>query len=98
MDRVVTVGLDGSPESESAAHWAAREAGLRKLPLRLVHAWIMMPHEAGTEAAEVQSYWPKHILGDVQTLLTERYPQVPISADLLSQDPTEALLTAAKES
>ncbi|WP_349636935.1 universal stress protein [Streptomyces mirabilis] len=38
MEPVVTVGLDGSPESLSAAHWAAREAVLRGLPLRLIHA------------------------------------------------------------
>ncbi|MFJ9006173.1 universal stress protein [Streptomyces canus] len=37
MSRNVTVGLDGSPESRAAAEWAAREAKLRGLPLRLVH-------------------------------------------------------------
>ncbi len=39
MPRTVTVGLDGSPESRAAADWAAREAKLRGLPLKLVNVW-----------------------------------------------------------
>nr|WP_306187430.1 universal stress protein [Streptomyces sp. MK5] len=37
MPRTVTVGLDGSPESRAAAEWAAREAQLLRLPVKLVH-------------------------------------------------------------
>ncbi|MEU9045713.1 MULTISPECIES: universal stress protein [unclassified Kitasatospora] len=46
MPKDITVGLDGSPESLSAAHWAAREAQLRGLPLRLLHLWILPPMTA----------------------------------------------------
>ncbi|XVQ09676.1 universal stress protein [Spirillospora sp. CA-255316] len=35
----VLVGYDGSPVSEDALRWAVREARLRRLPLRVVHAW-----------------------------------------------------------
>lgn len=38
MKHHITVGIDGSPESRAAARWAAGEAGLRQVPLRLVHA------------------------------------------------------------
>lgn len=37
MTAQVTVGLDGSEESIAAARWAAREAVLREVPLRLMH-------------------------------------------------------------
>ncbi|MEV7789552.1 universal stress protein [Streptomyces sp. NPDC088106] len=59
MTRAITVGLDGSPESRAAAEWAAREAVLRSVPLRLLHVrrpgpspeaqpadrWVSMPRE-----------------------------------------------------
>ncbi|MBW5480327.1 hypothetical protein GPJ59_00040 [Streptomyces bambusae] len=34
----MTAGVDGSPESRAAARWAAREAALHAVPLRIVHA------------------------------------------------------------
>ncbi|WP_311775902.1 universal stress protein [Streptomyces lateritius] len=37
MTAQVTVGLDGSKESLAAVGWAATEAVLREVPLRLVH-------------------------------------------------------------
>lgn len=39
MQPVVTVGIDGSPESLSAAQWATDGAEKRRLTLRLLHAW-----------------------------------------------------------
>lgn len=49
MQPVVTVGLDGSPESHAAARWAADEAEKRKLTLRLLHAWpLLAPEPTGT--------------------------------------------------
>lgn len=43
MTRTITVGIDGSPESHAAAEWAAREAELRDLPVRLLHVWEPLP-------------------------------------------------------
>ncbi|MEU0133034.1 universal stress protein [Streptomyces sp. NPDC006296] len=41
----VTVGLNGSPESFAAVRWAAEEAVLRELPLRIIHIqdWPVPP-------------------------------------------------------
>lgn len=47
MSRTVTVGIDGSRESLAAAEWAAREARLRVLPLRLVNVWELVPEPMG---------------------------------------------------
>ena len=43
MVRTVVAGLDGSPESRAAVEWAAREAELHGLPLKIVHAWEPVP-------------------------------------------------------
>ncbi|MFD9241088.1 universal stress protein [Streptomyces sp. NPDC059556] len=45
MTPQVTVGLDGSAESLVAARWAATQAMLREVPLRLLHVeeWPSMP-------------------------------------------------------
>ncbi|WP_437097587.1 universal stress protein, partial [Streptomyces longwoodensis] len=56
MVSTVVAGLDGSPESRAAAEWAAREARLRGLPLKIVHVWEPLPeplaqaHLAGEQA------------------------------------------------
>lgn len=47
MSRTVTVGIDGSPESLAATEWAAREARLRSMPLRLINVWELVPEPMG---------------------------------------------------
>jgi nucleotide-binding universal stress UspA family protein len=37
VHRGIVVGVDGSPSSDMAVRWAAREAGMRNIPLSLVH-------------------------------------------------------------
>jgi nucleotide-binding universal stress UspA family protein len=53
----IVVGVDGSESSLGAIDWAADEAALHGLPLRLVHACLWEPYEgpAFTEPAEVTS-------------------------------------------
>jgi nucleotide-binding universal stress UspA family protein len=47
--RPVVVGVDGSPESQTALHWAAEHARCHAVPLEVVHAWPV----AETQPAEV---------------------------------------------
>jgi nucleotide-binding universal stress UspA family protein len=37
VHRGIVVGVDGSPSSDMAVRWAAQEAGMRNIPLSLVH-------------------------------------------------------------
>lgn len=93
MRQVVTVGLDGSPESLTAADWAAGEARLRGAPLRLVHAWVMLPPTAaGVPEGDVQSHWARRIVRDAAEAVRERHPGLTVQEDLLAEEPVEALL------
>lgn len=64
MVRTVVAGLDGSPESHAAVEWAAREAELRGLPLKIVHVWEPAPDplaQAPLLGAETQQHWSERI-------------------------------------
>ncbi|MCQ8828823.1 universal stress protein [Streptomyces malaysiensis] len=93
MARPITVGLDGSPESLDAADWAAREARSRHAPLRLVHAWMPPPRTARTaQAPEAGKEWAHTVLEDAEADLAARYPDVPLSTELMAETAVPALV------
>ncbi|MFD7445657.1 universal stress protein [Streptomyces sp. NPDC059909] len=98
MPHHVTVGLDGSPESSAAAEWAAREALLREVPLRLVHAdeW---PVSAAIPVAgpDVRRRWADELLAAAAEELRQEYPSLEISTRRLSGRPAAALSIEAAE-
>ncbi|MFJ8112007.1 universal stress protein [Streptomyces sp. NPDC096132] len=99
MEPVVTVGLDGSPESLAAARWAADEADKRRLTLRLLHAWPLLAPEPARFPSEVdQNYWAKRLVHTAQAELQARHPQLTVVGNLAAEDAQAALLQAASES
>lgn len=99
MESVITVGLDGSPESLAAAHWAADEAELRKLTLRLLHAWPLLASDPARAPGEIdQNYWAKKMVHTAQSELRTRHPGLSVVGSLVSEEVQEALLHAAAES
>ncbi|WP_326719098.1 universal stress protein [Streptomyces sp. NBC_00243] len=100
MSRTVTVGLDGSSESRAAAEWAAREAKLRGVPLRLVNVWEPVPvpmAQAPLLGAETQQHWSERIPREAAEGLRQRHPGVEVVVEQLTGRPGEVLSDAAKE-
>ncbi|WP_405810863.1 universal stress protein [Streptomyces sp. NBC_00210] len=96
MLRPVVVGIDGSPESLAAAHWAASEAVLRGRPLRLVHAWEGM---AGDDATLPELQVPRDrarlTLRQALDRLVECHPHLHISGDVIARPAPAGLLAEA---
>ncbi|MFJ4989818.1 universal stress protein [Streptomyces sp. NPDC088732] len=98
MLRPVIAGLDGSAESLSAADWAAREAGLRGLPLRLLHAWEWQPYANAPLAGPVAvRAWAAAVPRDAAVALRHRYPRLEITSEEISGQPVAVLAAAADQ-
>ncbi|QFQ98098.1 universal stress protein [Streptomyces phaeolivaceus] len=100
MTRTITVGLDGSSESLAAAEWAAREAGLLGLPLRLVHVWEPVPvpmAQAPLLGVETQAHWTERIPREAADGIRLRHPGLEVTTEQLSGHPADVLAHVAKD-
>ncbi|WP_406127008.1 universal stress protein [Streptomyces sp. NBC_00989] len=100
MTRTITVGLDGSAESRAAAEWAAHEARLRGLPLKLVQVWEPVPApmaQAPLLGAETQQHWTERIPREAADGIRQRHPGVDVTVEQLTGPPADTLLDAAKD-
>lgn len=100
MARTITVGLDGSLESRAAAEWAAREAALRRIPVRLLHVWQPVPERmarAPLPGAETHQYWAERIPREAAEGLRLRHPGVEVSIEQRAGAPAEVLPDAARD-
>ncbi|MFD7609899.1 universal stress protein [Streptomyces sp. NPDC059828] len=96
MPGTIVVGLDGSTESRAAAEWAAREAELRDLPVKLVQVWQPVPMaQAPLLGAETGQHWTKRVLREVAEELRLRHPGVEVSTEQRNGIPAGVLLDAA---
>ncbi|KOU22593.1 hypothetical protein ADK52_20455 [Streptomyces sp. WM6372] len=94
----VSVGVDGSKESRAAAHWAAQEAVVREVPLRLVHAvdWLLDPVVPGLERQDAEQ-WADKALTETSEELHRRHPQLEITTRSLKGRPAAALAAEAAD-
>ncbi|MFI9152580.1 universal stress protein [Streptomyces sp. NPDC053367] len=96
MLRHVTAGVDGSAESLSAAHWAAREALRRGAPLRIVHAWRSRAHPAASVPVDrTRQEWAERTLDQAVASVRAAHPGLRIAGRLVSGPATTGLLSMA---
>ncbi|MFG2331653.1 universal stress protein [Streptomyces sp. NPDC048604] len=93
MSLEIVAGVDGSAESLAAAHWAAREAGRRRLPLRLVHAWLWQPLDLPIEQdRNTQARLAEELLKDAESAVVAAHPEVAVTAEIVPDTPVAAVL------
>jgi nucleotide-binding universal stress UspA family protein len=95
--RVIVVGVDASAEAEAAAHWAVREAELRKDDLLLVHAYeVPLVPAAATAATAARGHQESQALLDKVAGTLVVPPTMHID-QLIEADTPESLLPRLSE-
>ncbi|MEU6231176.1 universal stress protein [Streptomyces sp. NPDC047042] len=96
MTRPITAGVDGTPESHAALAWAAREAVRRDLPLRVVHAWQLVPDQAfGAASRETHDQWVREGVDEAAQGVAERHPELDVTVDVVEGGAADSLAEAA---
>ena len=100
QQRGIVVAVDGSPASNAAAIWAAREAAMRKIPLTVVHAvttptatWPPVPYPESL-AVRLEDEGKKAIMHAIK-LAEEALPadrKVTINRELVYSSPALTLI------
>lgn len=92
----IVVGADASEEARTVLEFAYREASLRALPLTVLHCfWDVQASYGDTRAVRGQ---PPDLederlqLGEVMAGMSEKYPDVDVTAELARGLPQEALV------
>ncbi|MGW4684518.1 universal stress protein [Streptomyces sp. NPDC004244] len=95
----VTVGVDGSAASRAAARWAAQEAALRQVPLRLVHAvdWPLDPVLPGLGHQDADRRAADRVLTGTARELRRLHPQLDVTAWCPAARPAAALAAEAAD-
>ncbi|MGW1010340.1 universal stress protein [Streptomyces termitum] len=98
MTAQVTVGLDGSEESLVAAGWAAGEAALREVPLRLVHVeeWPNTP-EIPIPYARTLYERAERLLHDEADRARKEHPDLEVTTERARGRAADELVAAANE-
>ncbi|MGW1029367.1 universal stress protein [Streptomyces sp. NPDC002577] len=100
MELPVVVGVDGSEPSLSAAEWAADEAVLHGVHLRVVHASLWERYEGAALAEDVgepsERAMAENIVGAAAERVRLRNPEAKICTAVLPEDTVTALLRAGR--
>ncbi|WP_329331792.1 universal stress protein [Streptomyces sp. NBC_00663] len=101
MELPVVVGVDGSEPSLRAADWAADEAALRGVPLRVVYAcrWdryegAALARDLGSPSAEVL---PQDVVAGAARRAHARQPELKVTTDVAFEEPEYTLVHESRD-
>ncbi|MFE1456847.1 universal stress protein [Streptomyces sp. NPDC058735] len=98
MRQPVLVGVDGSERGAEAADWAAREAVLRGVGLRLLHASPPLPGSpVPGPTRDRLHHMGARVLQRTAGELRDRHPELDLAIEQSDEPPAAALLAAARE-
>ncbi|WP_262701380.1 MULTISPECIES: universal stress protein [Streptomyces] len=101
MELPLVVGVDGSHHSLQAVDWAVDAAARHAVPLRLVHASLWERYEGIAPAADPERPWEQIRAEEIAASAAERArrrgPDVKVAAEVLPEDPVDALLRTGRE-
>ncbi|MFI2607606.1 universal stress protein [Kitasatospora sp. NPDC018619] len=98
MTSTVLAGVDGSPQSTAAVHWAAAEAVRRGAALRLVHAWPWLTDGVSSFAeADDLPEAVRRTLAEAAEDVRRLHPDLTVESDAVLDAPVDGLLAAAAE-
>ncbi|MER5599737.1 universal stress protein [Streptomyces sp. NPDC002265] len=96
MARPIVVGVDGSEPSLRAVDWAADEATLRSVPLRVVYASLWERYEGESLAADLgkpsEQVTAENLVRTAAQRARLRRPGLEVSTDVLPEEPEYALV------
>ncbi len=100
MTLPMVVGVDGSEPSLRAVDWAADEAALRGVPLRVVYASLWERYE-GTSIAEDlakpdEQVMAEDIVDTAARRARRRRPELDVSVEVLAEEPEYALVRESR--
>ncbi|MFE2374536.1 universal stress protein [Streptomyces sp. NPDC059398] len=95
---VVTLGYDGSPESEAAADWAAEKAVREDKALRVRYAWEWSPYSLVLMDAETEQRWVENLARQEASRLAKRYRGLRVTGEHVAGPPAEALIAHCRDS
>ncbi|SDH93663.1 Nucleotide-binding universal stress protein, UspA family [Sinosporangium album] len=98
---MIVAGVDGSAAGLEAATWAAREAALRKVPLRLVHViprWVrtMVEDAPYGEVGRWMREGAESVLRDAVEHVREDRPAVEVNAEAVPGDSRRVLIDMSR--
>ncbi|BCM64776.1 MULTISPECIES: universal stress protein [Streptomyces] len=100
MELPLVVGVDGSEPSLRAVDWAADEAALRGLPLRLVHASLWERYEGPWLAEDIGKPAEQVMAADIVDAAAHRahsrQADVKVTTDVLPEEPEYALVRESR--